>query len=458
MSNLALLEHTLWRGEPIKAVISFDSNNIYTVYTDITLATDGNFIKQIQFSLAEGNNRVNPLGISTSNSVNIQIYDTEDNLSPANKNSKYYGKVVNGVKVELFIAYDGVTWSPYGVYYATSWDGGYSDGGHGLVNLSAEDKLNTIGNRDLPDLPAYSNVEAGDLISNVMAGLGISNTEYSIDPAINQSLMYGIVAGTKVREFFNNICQLLFARVIIDREGIIRFVPALDFYSTGNELVISSEYTGSFTNRNNNNINYNKLSVKYLEGGETSREILFSDSSHSLAEGSNVITDITFKHRALSIEQVKVLFNSTESNAAISSLQYRGYQNGIQLNIDVANGPINECKLIGEGIIVSTTDRYITLDIANTTVIGGITFEFDTKQMMTAASAQQLAAKLREYLSVVSRNIVMSGTALTPKLYIGDKLTVADTGTMYDGVYKVIGLDITIGEDYRLDATLIRVA
>lgn len=78
--------------------------------------------------------------------------------------------------------------------------------------------------------------------------------------------------------------------------------------------------------------------------------------------------------------------------------------------------------------------------------------------MMTAASAQQLAAKLREYLSVVSRNIVMSGTALTPKLYIGDKLTVADTGTMYDGVYKVIGLDITIGEDYRLDATLIRVA
>lgn len=455
---MAVLEHALWRGEPIKAVISFDANTKYTVYTDVALTDNNNFIKQIQFSLSEGNNRVNPLGISTSNNVTLQIYDAEDNLSPANKNSIYYGKVVNGVKVELFIAYDGVTWSPYGVYFATSWDGSYYDGGHGLVNLSAEDKLNTIGNLDLPELPAYSNVQAGDLIGNVMAGLGISTAEYSIDPAINQSMMYGIVAGSKVRDFFNNICQLLFARVIIDREGIIRFVPAIGFYSTGNELVINNNYTGSFSNRNNNNINYNKLSVKYLEGGETSKEILFSDTSHTLAEGVNTITDITFRHRALSIEQVKVLYDRTESNSTITSIQYRGYQNGIQLGITVANGPINECRLVGEGTIVSTTDRYVTLDVDNATVVGGSTFEFDTKQMMNAASAQVLASKLREYLSVVSRNIVLSGTALTPKLYVGDKLTVTDTGTMYDGVYKVIGLDITVGENYSLSATLIRVS
>lgn len=453
---MAILENTLWRGEPVKAVIKFDSNTEYTVYTDLSLGNTENFIKQINFDLNEGNNRVNPLGISTSNNINMQVYDTSDNLSPANTESIYYGKVVNGVEIDLFITYDGVTWEPYGVYYTTSWDGNFSEGGHGLVNIGAEDKLNTIGNYDLPDLPAYSNVEAGDLIANVMNGLGIGPDKYTIDPSINKSLMYGIVAGSKVRDFFNNICQLLFARVIIDRTGIIRFVPALGVYNTGNELNIGTEFTGSFTNRNNNNINYNKISVRYLEAGDKSRGTIFNDNSHSLTKGNNIITDIAFKNRALSIEQVHILYNETEEGALISSFNYRGYQNGIQLNIKVDNGDIPDCKIVGEGVIISTTDKCAKVDIDNATIIGGSTFEFDTKQMMTYSEAQTLANSLKNYLSTISRNVIMSGTALTPKLYIGDKIVISGSNTMYDGEYKIIALNIIMGEDYSLTATLIR--
>lgn len=79
----------------------------------------------------------------------------------------------------------------------TSWDGQFSEGYHGLVNVSADDRLNTR-NYDMPELPAYSNVEAGDLIANVMSGLGLGTDEYTIDPSINQSLMYGIAQGGKV--------------------------------------------------------------------------------------------------------------------------------------------------------------------------------------------------------------------------------------------------------------------
>ena len=453
---MAVLDNVLWRGEPIKAVIKFDKNTEYTVYTDLSLGNTDNFIKNINFGLSEGNSNVNPLGISTSNNISMQVYDADDNLSPANPESIYYGKVVNGVEIDLFTTYDGVTWEPYGVYYTTSWDGGFSDGGHELVNISADDKLNTIGNYDLPELPAYSNVEAGDLIANVMNGLGIGPDEYTIDPSINKSMLYGIVAGNKVRDFINNICQLLFARVIIDRSGIIRFVPALSAYSTGNEINIGTDFTGSFVNKNNNNINYNKISVKYLEAGDTSRGVIFNDTSHSLSAGDNVITDIEFKNRVLSIEQVRILYNETAEKARISSFNYRGYQNGIQLNIKVDNGDIPECAIVGEGIIVSTTDRYAKVDVDKATVIGGSTFEFDTKQMMSSGEAQVLANNLKNYLSTVSRNIIMRGTALTPKLYIGDKIVVSGTDTMYDGEYKVVALDMTVGENYNLDVTMIR--
>ena len=94
---MAVLDNVLWRGEPIKAVIKFDKNTEYTVYTDLSLGNTGNFIKNINFGLREGNSNVNPLGISTSNNINMQVYDADDNLSPANQNSIYYGKVVNGV-------------------------------------------------------------------------------------------------------------------------------------------------------------------------------------------------------------------------------------------------------------------------------------------------------------------------------------------------------------------------
>lgn len=450
-----VINNSLWRGEPIKAIIYLGGSE-YIVYSDSNYDNSGNFIKQLDFQLSEGNNKVNPLGISSSNTITIQVYDKDDYLSPANTLSPYYGETVNGVKIELFISYDGSTWDPYGTYYATSWGGDFSDGGHGMVSINADDKLNTIGNMDLPELEAYSNVEIGGLIKSVMNGIGISDSEYSIDTSLNMTMTYGIVAGSKVRDFLNNICQLMLARVIIDRNSIIRFIPALSIYSDSNEIEINSDYTGSFSNKNNSNINYNKVSVKYLEAGDTSREQLFSDSNQVLNEGDNKITDITFKFRALSVEQVKVLFEQTDNNAYISSIKYKGYQNGIELDISVVNGAINNCIITGEGIAVSTTEKTLSTNVSNTSIIGGSTFEFDTKQMMTKSEANTILNNLQDYISKIGRNIIMSGTALTPMLYTGDKVTISDTNTLYDGVYKIIGLDISFGEDYSLSATLIR--
>lgn len=449
------LEAKLWRGEPIKAELQL-GDSTYTVYTDSAYDNSGNFIKQINFSLTEGNDKVNPLGISSSNSITITIYDINDYLSPANTSSPYYGKTVNGVKIQLYISYDGLTWTPYGTYYATYWGGEYYDGGHGLVSINGDDKLNTLGNLDIPELEAYSNVEIAYLIKSVLNGIGIDDSGYTIDPSLNMTMQYGIVAGSKVRDFLNNVCQLMLARVVIDRDDIIRFIPALNIYSDYNEIDIGADYTGSFTNKNNTNINYNKVSIKYLEAGETFREQLFSDNSQILSDGENKITDISFKLRALSIEQVRVLFEETENSAYINSIKFKGYQNGIELDINVVNGPINNCIIYGEGITVSTTEKTLSASVDNTSVIGGSTFEFDTKQMMNKSDALNILNNLQTYISKIGRNVIMSGTALTPKLYTGDKINIADTGTMYDGSYKISKLDISFGEDYSLSATMIR--
>lgn len=448
------IEDTLWRGEYIKAVIFFSDDDVYEVENN---NENSNFIKSLNISLSEGNNSVNPLGINSSSGIDIEIYDNDDYLSPGNVQSPYYGRTVNGVRIELYISYDGTTWDSFGVYFATSWSGTYSEGWHGLVSISAEDILNTLGNYDLPELPAYGGISSKALIRNIMNKLGFSSDEYVIDSSIDKQLMYGITPGNKVRDFINNICQLIFARVIIDRAGRICFVPALSVYENYNELDVTAEFTGSFLNKNNSNINYNKISVKYLEGGESDRGIIFKDSTHSLVSGENIIKDINFMHRALSIEQVLVKYDETSTGADILSLDYRGYQNGIQLYIDVS-ADIPVCEIIGEGIVISTTDRYSEVAIDNASVIGGTTFTLDTKQMMSKSEAAELASGLKTYISTVNRNIIMKGTALTPRLYVGDKINITESGTMYDGVYKVVALNISIAEDYSLDATLIRLS
>lgn len=461
---MADIENKIWNGEILKAVIKFDPSSSleYTVYTSLNTgtATDikGNFIKDIEFSLSEGNDRVNPLGVAISNTISIEIFDSNDNLSPTNINSPYYGKIVNGIEIDLYITYDGASYEPYGIYYTTSWSGEYSEGYHGLAYISAEDKLNTIGNYDMPELEVYSNIEVSELIKNVFNGIGIDDDKYSIDTSLNMNMLYGTSAGLKVRDFLNNICQIMFARVIIDREGIIRFVPAISIYDNSNTIEISTDYTGSFKNKYNNNINYNKVKVKYLDKSSTVRDKIFSDSSHSLTSGNNTITDITFNKKVLSIEQVKVIYDTTDNRGKVDSVHYRGYQNGIQLDIVVSEGNISECLLEGVGIVVGSNDKIIEADINNSSIIGGTTFEFDTQQILTKVDATNIVNNLQNYISMISKNIIMSGTVLTPKLYVGDKVIVSDTGTIYDGTYKIVNMTIKMGENYSLDATLIKIS
>lgn len=451
---MAVLTETLWRGEPIKAIIKFGDNLNYEVYTDKIYSQDNSFIKDIRFNLSEGNSSVNPLGVNTSNSISMQIYDESDRLSPANVNSPYYGKIVNGVEIDLFINYTGSDWEPYGVYFTTSWSGGFSEGWHGMTSICAEDKLNTIGNMDMPELPAEADIEAAQLITNVMYALGFSNSDFTIDPSINQSFPFGTMQGKKVRDFLNNICQLLLARVIIDREGIIRFVSALNIYQTGNELWLMGEYTGTLGNKNTSNVNYNKVAVTYLERKDIKKGVLFSDNTHSLTVGNNVINDISLNGIAITLEDVKILHDTED--ASIDNLNYTGYQNGISLSVDVSGADIEDCNIIGQGLMMSTNEKVLTIDINNSTIVGGLTFEFNTKHIMSQSDANSLAVSIRDYINIISRQITIDGSALTPKLYLGDKIIISGTDTLYDGTYKVIGLDINFSENYNVDVTLIR--
>ena len=453
---MAVLEYKRWRGEPIKLKLYIEDDIVYETTTD----TGGDsFIQSLSFNNNEGNMRVNPLGVATSNRVTISIFDKLDRLSPGNMNGPYFKKLVNGLKIELTIQYvENGPWTPYGEYYTTGFSGSYTDGFAGLATIQAEDKLNTIGNLEVPELNVYANVSIKALIKAVFNGLNITDEMYTIDPGIDMSRIYGVLPGTKVRDFLNKVCQITFSRVIIDREGLIRFIPALKLASSYNELTLGPDDISSLKNMNTDNINYNKIRVQYLAYGQNTRAIIYRRSNVVLALGDNSLNDIVFNNQVISIENIDIQYSSENNKAGIDKITYQAFQDGMILNIHVSGAAVNDSDIVIEGIVISGADQYESIDLRNSTKLGGLTFTLETDIQMTKTEAQTLCRNVRDYIEEIARSIDISGCVLTPRLYTGDKVIIKGTGTMYDGTYKVTTQSLNYSENYSMNMTLIRLS
>lgn len=455
---MAEVMNQLWKGETLKAEIKFAPDKIYTVYNRPDLSPEGAFIKEIKFRFSEGNNKVNPLGVATSNTAALQIYDPLDRLSPINDKSPYFGYIVNGIEIDLSIAYDGTNFEPYGTYYTTSWSGSFSEGWHGLVAINTEDILNTVGNSPLPAVEVFNNKKVEDIVAFVLSQLKIGGLQFSIDDSLNQVIPYFVVNGSKVRDFLNNLCQYLLARVVVDRSGVLNFLPALGFMPNYKTITFDGELsaTGTLSNKNTNNINYNNIRVKYLEAGDILREQLFSVQNQDLIVGENTLSDIALRYQAISYEVLYLSYDNTDKEPDIKELDFEGSQQGVIVKAEVTGGGITGANIKASGLIVSTTEKEVNQAIPNTSIVGGTTFEFNTRQMMIEAVAKLIAQALVTYIQTISRVVDMKNTPLTPELYTGDQLIIKNTGTIYDGVYKITDIDLTFSESYNMSLSLVR--
>ena len=106
----------------------------------------------------------------------------------------------------------------------------------------------------------------------------------------------------------------------------------------------------------------------------------------------NIVSSVC-RNKVLSIEQVECIIDSKENNANIESMHYQGYQDGIEITIKLSGEATTNCLIQGEGIVVSTTSKNVTVTVDNTSIIGGSTFEFDTKQNDASAETPEVIEK-----------------------------------------------------------------
>lgn len=442
-----ILNNKFWACEKLKAVITFDEDLVYTVYN---YEYNDCILISADLDLAEGNSNVNPLGVNESNSLSLNIMDKLNRLSPGNSSSPYYSHIKNGVKVELFISYDGVNYEPYGVWYTTSWSCGFSDGFNDVACINCEDILNTIGNIDMPNIDISNNILACDLITKVFAAIGLNSSQYSLDRSLDRMVSYGAKCD-KVRDFLNNMCQLMLGRFIVDRSGIIKLVSLLGFTSGHNEIRLNDSDLGAINNKNTSVVDYNEIKVYYLSTNSVVSGQIYK-GSHTLIPGLNTLSDITFSHNVVSIDCVNI-----NTDAGIGGIVYNAYSNGMQLSISNLEETNMESDIEIYGHYIESVSSSVSSVIETGTNIGGRVFEFDSNQLMTSENAAILMNNLKNSIVQLSRKYSIKGIPYTPKLYVGDKVVINNTNTMYDGTYKIIEMSISFNESYDVNMTLIRV-
>ena len=481
-----------WNNESLKAIITFDNDMQYEVYMG-DMASNDKYIKSLSTDENESNVSGNPLGIITSNSLTLSIFDIDNKLTPTNRNSPYYGYMRNGVKIELFISYDNSLFETFGTYYVTNWATGWSGGLQDVANITAKDRIQYINNLDVPKLPAYSGIKVQELLVNLFIELDKATTNnskgtiikgsstpsdsigvnddyfvneenyeiyrkidrhwvlrYHIDNRLNLDMVYGITVGSKYREALNSIAQALIARVILDRDDVIRIVPALESYGCVYEL--ESGLLMDINSYHNSNNIYSKARVNYCQLGENCVDTILNNYGIKVSKGSNTLNGLRFNGKTLDIEDV---YFESDLDIDISDIKYNGYQDGVDITfISNKDGVVN---LVVEGRLINSTEASEESDVEESdTKVGNIlTIKSDIIQ------DQQEAKRLADSISVYLKNtnkLLQFKTLLTPKVTLGDIIQVNSDNEDIKGTYKVLNSNTVFGVDYTKNITVMRIS
>lgn len=483
-----------WRpGTVYKTVFKFselrDGNGTllgledFTAYSSNCVDGYSNII-ELTVDRTDGDTSDVPLGIVESSTANVQIYDIQRRLDLDYAGSPYKSALIQGIKVYMYIAtkaYRDETpgtdsyykWEDYGTWYTTGFSGSFSDGGFDVVNVQLEDRVNVLGVKEIEfsdnDALQFAGINMIDLLKNVFATMGVGTDEYEIDSNLQDiNLQYGIMSGTRFRDFLNNVCQMLIAKVRIDVHGILHVEPALKAGSEVWELELQNEMTST----TNSNSLYNSVVVDYYGISDCSydritsatQDLKFDTSIITPDSGKNVIS-LPFTNTAMSVCGVTV-GKSTYADemglygtANVESIKWGAWQDGITMEIYV-DGEIKDASIKVDGIVASKEPRKSRAYLIDEGVQSEATmvYHFDSKQMISSESADTLASYIATYMKKMRNTKSMSGTVYTPLMSVGDTIKIVNSTSAYNGIYRLTAINMRTGSDYSLGITIIKLS
>lgn len=166
------------------------------------------------------------VGKVCSGTFDLELLNTDGRFTITNKTGPYYGKLVEGVRIDFKILVDtdvsadvsNFYTMPMGTYYATEWK---SSTDSLTCTVPCYDVLYTVLNQTMPCIQMMQHVTGYDLFDKVLSTSSIP-IKYNIDKTLSMPVTYGFIPGEKYGDALVELCVGCGATVFVDRFGVVQ--------------------------------------------------------------------------------------------------------------------------------------------------------------------------------------------------------------------------------------------
>lgn len=407
----------------------------------------------------------NLIGNISCNSMSIELVSKDKLLISSNKNSKYYGMMNNTAIVDVYCtAVDDDNNEIYmGRYFVDSWENGTSNSNIYEVSISCVDLLNKIKNISLTDVELKRNITFKEYMITIIKKLNkqlpdsmkIKYNEEDLD-IFNSSthdwtMYYNNIDRDNIEAVFNAISKASISYLWINRAGYFKTDCLLD----DNESEAVSSISGltnllSYEVQNGDIYNYSGLIVKYISSMSYEDCEVLNLDKFQLCAGINTIETTLNSNKVINIHNIEIRINDNPTESA-KCISFQYYKNNIKMNI-VSTVGTTDASIIIYGTKVNETYNNLTKykDENNTSS----TLEVEN-YILRKEDIETYTDGMLQLMSMENGMIVATGF-INPAIELDNIVMIIGKSLEIEGYYKVIGLEYTLGTNYRCKITLIK--
>ena len=351
---------------------------------------------------AHSQNGSTPFGGVTSNELEIELLNEGGIFTPSNGKSPYYGKMLRGVKIELYIrpiSDEVYEWDKLGVYYVTEWNATVTGL---LATVTANDKLYNIFNKDLTHLPIMRNVTQQEYYNYIFMHLG---TEADIDTSLDTILSYAYI-NSDIKSALSDLSESAMADCFCTHAGNIKVlsldkIRPLRATITDEDQIIEAKIEQTLS------AGYDGIEILYNQPFESEPQIVSSIKDYEIPTGTHRLSNLQLSKKPL----LRLCYNIFKGCIVkITDM----VATPVELNFNISNDDSTrkECSLDIYGTTLETNMLKMGDDGNNLLSISN--FYIQSEEL-----AQAIYAKVNAYISNTLPVLELSIRG-NPKFELGD--------------------------------------
>ena len=422
-----------------KVKFTLSNNSTFTLNSSETINLK-NYLSAIKLTEQISAENNIPVGVNSSNVLDLEIISENHALIPENESSIYYGYMDDTAIVELFVTIVDEDKEVYfGKYFVDTWKSVITSDEPNKVKISATCIMGVITKQVVPDVLISNGLFIKDYVIAVIEELNntlpankhINYREDDIDFSIFPTMQFSNLDTEDMSNCLNGLSQCTLTNIYADRDGYIKTDFTCDDTSEEAKYrldVMTAAQAGSGVL-----VNYDGVKVKYSLGNILDVEQLASLYQQNVVAGDNTFKEINLGEAVYKINKIEVTAEDNSIDVDIKSAKYN--KNKMTLVIEAEAATKVNISIYGQRL--DTTELIYEIQGKNELEINN--------KVLESQYINKYADYMVQLIGFKNNSMQVSGY-FRPDIKLADIIFINCIGAMsVSGFYKVIGLEWEFG-------------